>query len=65
MWCDHTFKKRSKTIKRDRSGGRDLDKTRSMVGKHYRVSLHKIGTFLKPTANYGIYIPQMADGGYI
>ena len=21
--------------------------------------------FLKPTANYGIYIPQMADEGYI
>ena len=57
MWCDHTFKKRSKAIKSDRSGGRGLDKTRSMVGKQYRVSLDKIGTFLKPTANYGIYIP--------
>ena len=65
MWCDHTFKKRSKAIKRDRSEGRDLDKTRSMAGQKYRVSLHKIGTLLKPTANYGIYIPQMADGGYI
>ena len=57
MWCDHTFKKRSKAIKRDRSGGRDLDKTRSMAGKEFRVRLHKIGTFRKPTANYGIYIP--------
>ena len=57
MWCDHTFKKRSKAIKRDRSRGRDLDKTRSMGGKEYRVSVHKIGTFLKPNANYGIYIP--------
>ena len=57
MWCDHTLKKRSKPIKRDSRGARGLDKTRSMVGKQYRVSLHKIGTFLKPTANYGIYIP--------
>ena len=57
MWCDHTFKKRSKAIKRDRSRGRDLDKTRSMGGKEYRVSVHKIGTFLKPNANYGIYLP--------
>ena len=57
MWCDHTFTKRNKAIKRDRSGGRDLDKTRSMAGKEYRVRLHKIGTFRKPTANYGIYIP--------
>ena len=65
MWCDHTLKKRSKVITRDRSGGRDLNKTRSMAGKEYRVSLHKIGTFRKPNANYGICIPQMADGGYI
>ena len=65
IWHDHTFIKRSKAIKRDRRRARSLGKTRSMVGKQYRVSLHKIGTFLKPTANYGIYIPQMADGGYI
>ena len=57
MWCDHTLKKRSKPIKRDSRGARGLDKTRSMAGKQYRVSLHKIETFLKPTANYGIYIP--------
>ena len=56
MRCDHTFKKRSKGIKRERSGGRGLDKTRSIAGKQYRVSLHKIGRVAKPTANYGIYI---------
>ena len=32
-----------------------MNKTRSMAGKQYRVSLHKIGTFLKPCANYGVY----------
>ena len=42
MWCDHTLKKRSKPIKRDSRGARGLDKTRSMAGKQYRVSLHKI-----------------------
>ena len=65
MWCDHTFKKRSKVMKRDGRGRRGLDKTRSIAGKQYRVSLHKIGRFLKPSANYRIYIPQMADDGYI
>ena len=54
MWCDHTLKKRSKAMKRDRSRGRGFDKTRSMAGKEYRVSLHKIRTFLKPTVNCGI-----------
>ena len=57
MWCDHTFKKRSKVMKRDERGGRGLDKTRSIAGKQYRVSLLKIGRFLKPSANYRIYIP--------
>ena len=57
MWCDHTFKKRSKAIKRDRRGARGLGKTRSMGCKQCSVSLHKLGTFPKPTANYGIYIP--------
>ena len=33
MWCDQTFRKRSKVIKRDGRGGRSLDKTRSMAGK--------------------------------
>ena len=56
MWCDHTFKKRSKVMKRDERGGRGLDKTRSIAGKQYRVSLHKIGRVAKSTANYGIYI---------
>ena len=42
--------------KRDARGGRGLDKTRSMAGKQQKVSLHKIERFLKPTANYGIYI---------
>ena len=49
MWCDHTFKKRSKTIKR---AGRGFDKTRSMAGKQYRVSLLKIGSRLKPSIPY-------------
>ena len=65
MWCDHTFKKRRKVIKRNARGGRGLDKTRTMAGKQQRVSLHRIGRFLKHTANYGIYTPQMADGSYI
>ena len=65
MWCDHIFKKRSKAIKRERIWGMGFDKTRSMVGKQHRVSLHKIGTFPKTTANYVISIPQMAAGGYI
>ena len=56
MRCYHTLKKRSKGIKREWSGGMGLDKTRSIAGKQYRVSLHKIGRVAKPTANYGIYI---------
>ena len=33
MWCDHTFKKRRKVIKRNARGGRGLDKARTMAGK--------------------------------
>ena len=30
-------------------------KLEGMVGKQYRVTLHKIGRFLKPSANYGTF----------